>query len=752
MKLANNESPAITPTVYREMGLNDSEYAKILETLGRTPTITELGMYAVMWSEHCGYKYSRPVLRLFKKYKEAMDTGAVENAGVVDIGDNIGIVMKMESHNHPSAVEPFQGAATGVGGILRDIFTMGARPVAILNSLRFGPLDDARTRYLFDGVVSGIAHYGNCVGVPTVGGEIYFHPSYKGNPLVNAMAVGVVPIDKIASAGAKGVGNPVLYVGSATGRDGIHGATFASVELGPDSESKRPNVQMGDPFAEKLLIEATLEALATGHIVGIQDMGAAGLTCSTCETASKTGMGMTVDVRKVPQRETGMSAYEIMLSESQERMLAIIDKGYEDEVAAVFHKWGLNAVVVGTVNDSGRVVITDNGATVADVPAQSLTDDCPTYSLEATEPTYIKEVQSADLSDLPEPEDYNEVLLKLLASPSIASKRWVYDQYDSMVQTQTTVLPGAADAAVIRLRESGNKAIALTTDCNPRYCYLDPHLGAQIAVAEAARNLSCVGAAPLAVTDCLNFANPEKPDNFWQFRRAVEGLADACEAFGTPVISGNVSFYNETPEGAIFPTPTVGMIGLLPDADKRVTMGFKDKSDNIYLIGEGKPTFGGSEYLSLIYGQEVGKPPVLDIDAEKRLQAFLRDAIAQGFLKSAHDISEGGLAVALAECSIVSGLGALAFIPTLSALELFGERTSSAIVSTAPEYEIPFTQLLDAHQVPYIYLSQVTRGEVMICGPENDFERDNDFGMISVSIDKLRAAYEGAIPQAMGET
>lgn len=741
---ADLDHPTITPDVYREMGLNDGEYAKILETLGRTPTITELGMYAVMWSEHCGYKYSRPVLRLFKKYKEAMDTGAVENAGVVDIGGNIGVVMKMESHNHPSAVEPFQGAATGVGGILRDIFTMGARPIANLNSLRFGPLDDARTRYLFDGVVSGIAHYGNCVGVPTIGGEIYFHPSYAGNPLVNAMSVGVVPMDKIASAGAKGVGNPVLYVGSATGRDGIHGATFASVELGPDSESKRPNVQMGDPFAEKLLIEATLEALATGHVVGIQDMGAAGLTCSTCETAAKAGMGMTVDVRLVPQRETGMTPYEIMLSESQERMLAIIDKGHEDEVAAVFHKWGLNAVVVGHVTDTGRVVLTDQGVVVADVPAQSLTDDCPTYSLEATEPTYIREVQSADLDNLPEPEDYNEVLLKLLASPSIASKRWVYDQYDSMVQTQTTVLPGAADAAVIRLRDSGNKALALTTDCNPRYCYLDPYVGAQIAVAEAARNLSCVGATPLAVTDCLNFANPEKPDNFWQFRRAVEGLADACEAFNTPVISGNVSFYNETPERAIFPTPTVGMVGLLPDADKRVTQGFKNEGDCIYLIGNWKPSLGGSEYLATEQGQEIGTPPSLDMEAEIKVQSFARKLIERGLIHSAHDVSDGGLAVTLAECSITGGFGAEVTLASAKAIELFGESTGTILVSADCDFSDAIEQLSQVDGTSVALLGHVGGEALKI----KAFALEET--VLSLAINELRDAYEGAIPRAMG--
>ena len=737
--LQNN--PIITPEMYREMGLNGAEFTLVVQTLGRQPTLTELGMYAVMWSEHCGYKYSRPVLRLFKKYQEAMDAGEVENAGVIDIGGNIGVVMKMESHNHPSAVEPFQGAATGVGGILRDIFTMGARPIAILNSLRFGPIDqengDARTRYLFEHIVGGISHYGNCVGVPNVGGEIYFHPSYKGNPLVNAMAIGVVPLDKIASAGAKGVGNPVLYIGSATGKDGIHGATFASVELGPDSESKRPNVQMGDPFAEKLLIEATLEALATGYIVGIQDMGAAGLTCSTCETAAKAGMGMTIDVRKVPLREEDMTPYEVMLSESQERMLAIIEKGHEAEVAAVFHKWGLSAEVIGEVTDTGRVVILDHGVVVADVPAQSLTDDCPTYTLSASEPAYIKEVQSADLSNLPEPADYNEVLLKLLASPSIASKRWVYDQYDSMVQTQTTVLPGAADAAVLRLRDSGGKGLALTTDCNPRYCYLDPYLGAMIAVAEAARNLSCVGATPLAVTDCLNFASPEKPEGFWQFRRAVAGLADACEAFGTPVISGNVSFYNETPERAIFPTPTVGMVGLLPDADKRVTMGFQSEGDLIYLLGGGAPTFGGSEYLALIHGQEVGTPPALDVEAEKALHTLLRTAIDKKLLKSAHDISDGGLAVALAECCLSGQYGAVLEQTKYGAKDLFAEMTATVVVSVAPTAAPEFEALSGKSPIGTVSGNRLVFGE-NASGPT-----------LLVSVSDLRAAYEGAIPAAM---
>ncbi len=731
----------IDPKTYREMGLNDAEYAQIERELGRAPNLTELGMYAVMWSEHCGYKYSRPVLRLFARYKEAMDTNAVENAGAVDIGGGLGIVMKMESHNHPSAVEPFQGAATGVGGILRDIFTMGARPVAILNSLRFGPLSDAHTRYLFEHVVGGISHYGNCVGVPTVGGEITFHPSYAGNPLVNAMAVGIVPLDQIASAGAQGEGNPVLYVGSATGKDGIHGATFASVELGPDSESKRPNVQMGDPFAEKLLIEATLEALATGYIVGIQDMGAAGLTCSTCEMSAKAGMGMTIDIRRVPLREADMTPYQVMLSESQERMLAVIEKGHEHEVAAVFHKWGLSAAIIGEVTGTGRVVVLDNGVVAADVPAQSLTDDCPTYYLDAQEPAYIQEVQSADLSHLPEPDDYSAVLLKLLASPTIASKRWVYDQYDSMVQTQTIVLPGAADAAVLALRGTGGKAIALTTDCNPRFCYLDPYVGAQLAVAEAARNLSCVGATPLAVTDCLNFASPEKPEGFWQFRRAVEGMAAACEAFGTPVISGNVSFYNETPEQAIFPTPTVGMIGLLDDADKRVTIGFKNEGDTIYLVGGGTPTFGGSEYLAVIHGQEVGQPPLLDMEAEKRVQAFVRKAIAQDLVQSAHDVSDGGLAVCLAECCIAGGLGAKVGLDS-SAVTLFGERTATIVVSVAPRDTGAFWACVRAEGVPVIGIGGVG-GEAINIRHQGDL-------FIHARLEKLRDAYEGAIPQAMG--
>jgi phosphoribosylformylglycinamidine synthase subunit PurL len=735
----------IEPRLYLEMGLNDSEYAKILATLGREPTITELGMYAVMWSEHCGYKYSRPVLRLFSKYKEAMDTGAVENAGVVDIGDNIGIVMKMESHNHPSAVEPFQGAATGVGGILRDIFTMGARPIGILNSLRFGTLDDARTRYLFEHVVGGIAHYGNCVGVPTVGGEIYFHPCYAGNPLVNAMAVGVVPLDNVASAGAHGVGNSVIYVGSSTGRDGIHGATFASVELGPDSESKRPNVQMGDPFMEKLLIEATIEALATGCIVGIQDMGAAGLTCSTCETAAKAGNGMTIDVRKVPQRETGMSPYEIMLSESQERMLAIVERGREPEVLTVFHKWGLNAEIVGQVTDTGRVVILDNGVVAADVPAASLTDDCPTYYLKTSEPVYLKERQTLDTSTFSEPVDYTAVMKQLLGSCSISSKRWVYEQYDHMVQTQTLVFPAKADAAVLKIRGS-NKAIALTTDCNSRYVYLDPYVGAQHAVAECYRNLACTGARALAVTDCLNFANPEKPDNFWQFHRAVLGLADACEALGTPVISGNVSFYNETPTAAIYPTPTIGMLGLIDDSDTTIGQGFIRADDVIYLLAGGAPSLGGSEYLSLVYGLENGLPPALDLEREKSCQEFVLESInLLRMVHSAHDVSDGGLAVALAECCLASGLGARVTLPGADALHLFGERSATYVLSISETNSDSFESVAEGAGLGDILhrIGVVKDGGRLLI-------TDGEQTIVSSSLSELLSIYESAIPTALG--
>jgi phosphoribosylformylglycinamidine (FGAM) synthase-like enzyme len=754
------DAALVTPQMVRDMGLNDAEYQQILGIQGREPTLTELGMFSVMWSEHCGYKYSRPVLALFKNYKEAQESGSLENAGVIPLDENLGIVFKVESHNHPSAVEPFQGAATGVGGILRDIFTMGARPIANLNSLRFGPLDEPRNRYLFENVVAGISHYGNCVGVPTVAGEIYFHPCYSGNPLVNAMSVGIVDLKNVASAAAKGVGNPVVYVGSATGKDGIHGATFASVELGPDSESKRPNVQMGDPFLEKLLIEATLEALASGYIVGIQDMGAAGLTCSTCETAAKAGTGMEIDVRKVPLREADMTAYEIMLSESQERMLCIVEKGKEQHILDIFKKWGLNAAVIGVVTDDGLTRIKDNGVVVAEIRAKALTDECPVYTLQTAEPDYIKQVQAFDLTALPEPlvaleeaeteaaeeaeeaeaeespesesepsdpaiseaeeatqqiaaalahprfqagrTTYADALINLLDSPSLASKAWVTDQYDSMVQTQTVTLPGS-DAAILRIRGS-KKGIALKLDGNGRYGYLDPFVGGQIAVAEAARNVVCVGARPVAVTDNLNFANPEKPTGFWQFRRSVEGIAAATEAFGTPVVSGNVSFYNETPEyGPIHPTPTIGMLGILDDVNRRCTAGFRPDGEGdtiVLLTAYDDPTggLGGSEYLSVIHGEEAGVPPRLDLEGEKRLHTLLLEGIGEGLFASCHDVSDGGLAITLAESAMMGEVGALILLNPNdfpgdlppSAL-LFGEAQGRAVVTVRNEKQ--FTKL-----------------------------------------------------------
>ena len=740
------DTKPVDPKIYQEMGLNDAEYKEITRVLGRHPTYTEVGMYAVMWSEHCGYKYSRPILRLFKRYREAIDGAGLENAGIIDIGDGLGIVMKMESHNHPSAVEPFQGAATGVGGILRDIFTMGARPIANLNSLRFGPLTEPRNRYLFEHVVGGIAFYGNCVGVPTVGGEVYFEDCYSGNCLVNAMALGIMKHEDVAFARADGPGNPVLLVGSRTGRDGIHGATFASVELTEESENRKSNVQMGDPFCEKLLIEATLEALKTGYVVGIQDMGAAGITCSTCETSAKAGTGMKIDVKKVPVRETGMTPYEIMLSESQERMLAIAQKGKEADVIAVFKKWGLQAVVVGEVTDDGLVHVYEGEDLVAQVPAKSLADEAPTYYLDTEEPAYLSDLQNYDLSQIPEPKDYNDALLKILAAPSIASKRWVFEQYDHMVQTNTAVMPGS-DAAVLRIRGS-KKAVAVVTDCNGRYCYLDPFVGAQIAVAEAARNLACSGARPAGTTDCLNFGNPEKPEAFWQFKRAVEGLAEACEFFGAPVISGNVSLYNETPEGAIYPTPSIGMLGVINDAEKRCTSEFKREGDVIALISgaDTDTSIGGSEYLKTIHGIVAGQPPALDMTQEKNVHEAVLRGIESGAVKSAHDCADGGLAVALAESCMPCGVGADVELTAgcAASAALFGEAQSRIIVSVCADR-------LDAMQ-------EIARDCGARCavlgrtGGQNMRITVGGAEVINVPVSAMQVCWQEAIPQKMAET
>lgn len=691
----------ITPEVYTSMGLTDSEYALIVEMLGREPRYTELGMFAVMWSEHCGYKYSRPVLARFAQYKEALEGKGFENAGVVDIGDGLAVTMKVESHNHPSAVEPYQGAATGVGGIIRDILTMGARPVASLNSLRFGPIRDGeaapevvrRNRYLVEHVVAGIAGYGNCVGVPTVGGEVAFDPRYSGNPLVNAMNVGVLRHDQLTTSGAAGVGNPVLYLGSATGKNGIHGATFASDALGEDSDAKRPNVQIGDPFAEKLLIEATLEALATGAIVAIQDMGAAGLTCSTIEMSAKGGVGMQVDLDLVPMRESDMTGYELMLSESQERMLAVATKGREHEVIDVYRKWGIHAVVIGTVTADRLTTVTRHGEIVAQLDAELLADRCPTYAAEAREPESCIRARTWDPESLPSV-DLSEALLKLLANPTLASKRWVYEQYDQDVQTQTVLGPGAGDAAVLALRGT-RRGVAVTLDGNERYVDLDPRVGGQLVVAEAARNVACTGARPRALTDGLNYGSPQNPEVFWQFRESVYGIADAAEAFGTPVISGNVSFYNHSDLGEIPPTPLIGAVGVLEDAAKRVPSAPKGEGTLVILHVLGVETvqrgLGASAFASFVHGVHDGVPVPPNLAGERALHNVLVEAAEAELLSGAHDLSEGGLAYAAAELAM-SGLAVRIDADTEpfsfakdAAAALFGEIPGRVLASVAGE-------------------------------------------------------------------
>lgn len=673
------------PEVYRSMGLTDAEFVRIKEILGREPNYVELGMFAVMWSEHCGYKHSRPVLKLFPTRAPWVLQGPGENAGIIDIGDGQAVVFKIESHNHPSAIEPFQGAATGVGGIVRDIFAMGARPIAVLDSLRFGPLDDPRNRYLMNGVVAGIAFYGNCLGLPTVGGEVYFEPSYSGNPLVNAMAVGLIEQKDIRRGRAAGVGNAVMLVGARTGRDGIHGATFASEELTQESEERRPSVQVGDPFREKLLIEACLEIIKEDLIIGMQDMGAAGITSSSCEMATRAGTGMEIDVALVPRREEGMTPYEVMLSESQERMLLVPKKGAEERIKAICRRWGLEAVVIGHVTEDGIMRIRDGSRVVAEVPARALTEECPVYEVERRRPDYLDKLQNMDLSCLPEPADYGETLLKLLAAPNIASKEWVYRQYDYMVRTDTVAGPGG-DAAVLRVKGT-RKGLALTVDGNGRYCYLDPETGGAIAVAEAARNLSCVGALPLGLTDCLNFGNPEKPEVAWQFYHTVVGMSRACEVLRTPVTGGNVSFYNETEGEAVYPTPVVGMVGLLSDLEKRCSCGWLREGDVLILLGETLAELGGSEYLAVVHGMVAGRPPRLNLDREAAVQEVVREGIAAGMVGAAHDCAEGGLAVALAESAMAGGTGAL--IELQSHLRpdnlLFSESQSRVVLAVRPE-------------------------------------------------------------------
>jgi phosphoribosylformylglycinamidine synthase II len=649
------QEPTVNLQLAIEHGLNEEEYNRILDTLGRTPTWTELGIFSVMWSEHCSYKNSIALLKTLPREGSALLTKAgEENAGAVDIGDGLAIVFKIESHNHPTAVEPYQAAATGVGGILRDVFTMGARPIACLDSLRFGNLEEPRSRYLFNGAVKGIGDYGNSFGVPTIGGEAYFEECYQSNPLVNAMAVGIVKSDSIVSATAEGAGNPVYIVGSSTGRDGIHGATFASEELSEESESKRPSVQIGDPFMEKLLLEATLEIIKEDLIIGVQDMGAAGITCCSTEMSARGKSGMELELSLVPVREHNMTPYEVMLSESQERMMVVVKSGCEDRVNAIFRKWGLHAVRIGNVIDEDRVIVRNNGEVVADIPADILVlgGGAPVYHRDSKRPSYLDSVNKLDVDALSVPEDLDSVFLKLLGSQCIADKSWIYHQYDHMVRTNTAVAPGS-DAAVIRIRKT-RKAIALTTDCNGRYCYLNPRKGAMIAVSEAARNITASGGRPAAITNCLNFGNPYKPEMYWNFSEAVAGMGDACKVFDTPVTGGNVSFFNEDQitKRAVYPTPTIGMLGIIDDISHITTQYFKDAGDIIVLVGITGNHIGGSEYLKLIHGEVCGDCPEVDPKLERKAQDAIRSLITRGLLKSCHDLSEGGLAIALAECCI----------------------------------------------------------------------------------------------------
>ncbi len=675
----------IDPETIAAHGLTTGEYERIVAILGRHPNLLELGIFSVMWSEHCSYKSSRIHLRTLPTEGPRVLQGPGENAGVLDIGDGLAAVFKIESHNHPSFIEPYQGAATGVGGIIRDIFTMGARPIALLDSLRFGPLESPATRRLLEGVVAGIAGYGNSIGIPTVGGEVAFDETYTGNPLVNVFCLGIAPADGVIRGRAEGTGNAVYYVGAKTGRDGIHGATMASAEFDDASAEKRPNVQVGDPFMEKLLLEACLEVLRTDALVGLQDMGAAGLTCSSCEMGARGGAGIDIDVARVPQRESGMTPYEIMLSESQERMLFVVRQGREAEVDRVFEKWDLHAVRIGEVTGDGLLRVRNGGATVAEIPNRPLADEAPLYDRPYREPADLAARQSLDPAALEFPGPPSEVLLRLIASPGIASKRWIYRQYDHMVRTNT-IVPAGAGAGVVRIKGTP-RALAFSVDGNGRYCFLDPYRGAMLAVAESARNVACAGGRPIGATNCLNFGNPERPEIMWQFARAVAGIGDACRALEIPITGGNVSLYNETDGRAILPTPVLGVVGMMEDAGGVVGRTFRDPGDVVMLLGRPGGTLGGSEYLKVMHGLVRGVPPVLDLEAERAVQRFVADLAAAGRLRSAHDCSDGGLSVTLAECAFESGgTGVDVTVPVVdepggTAAALFGEAASQVVVS-----------------------------------------------------------------------
>ena len=737
----------ITPELVADHGLSPDEYERILGILGREPTFPELGVFSAMWSEHCGYKNSRPHLETLPTEGPLVVQGPGENAGVIDAGDGWGVAFKIESHNHPSAVEPYQGAATGSGGILRDVFTMGARPIAILDSLHFGSLDSPRSRYLLDGVVRGVGDYGNCVGVPTVGGEAIFDPSYERNPIINVMCVGVLRLDELMRGKAEGVGNAVMAVGAKTGRDGIHGATFASVELDEGSDS-RPQVQVGDPFTEKLLLEASLELIGSDLLVGIQDMGAAGLTSSGTEMAARSGSGIDIDVALVPVREPGMTPYEILLSESQERMLLVAKPGCESAVAEVLSKWDLEAAVVGRVTDDGFFRVRDGGEVVVEIPVQPLVNECPTYTREGIEDPEVRRLRELDMAEYSAPisdREAADALLTLLDSPSLASCRWIYEQYDTTVGTNTVVGPGS-DAAVLRLADSG-RGIAASLDCNGRYVYLEPRRGAKIAMAEAARNVACSGARPVAITNCLNFGNPLKPHTYYHFAEAVAGLGEGCRALQTPVTGGNVSFYNETPDGAVYPTPVIGMIGLLEHLDRVVPSCFRAPGSAVVLVGETRDELGASEYLAACHGVVGGAPPRIDLDEARRLVDFLVEAAEGRLILSAHDCAEGGLAVALAECSLGGPDGPLALEAELetevsAAAALFGESQSRVVLSCHPERVERVVTLAAEHELAVAVIGSV--------GPPDGRFRLAAAGIqIDLELDRIQETYRSSLPGRM---
>ena len=740
--------PTITPALVAEHGITPFEYERLLAMLGREPTFTELGIVSALWSEHCSYKHSRPLLKTLPTEAPWVLQGPGENAGVIAVGDGLAVAFKIESHNHPSAVEPYQGAATGVGGILRDVFTMGARPIALLDSLRFGDPESPRVRYLVAGVVKGIGDYGNCVGIPTVAGEVVFDAAYEGNPLVNAMCVGLLREEELIRAVAEGVGNPILAVGARTGRDGIHGASFASEDLSAETEAKRPRVQVGDPFTEKLLLEASLELIRSGHIVAIQDMGAAGLTSSSAEMAARGDVGVTIDTLKVPAREEGMTPYELLLSESQERMLVVAKQGHEAHVIEILAKWDLTAAVIGEVIAEPVYRVTEGDRVVAEFPGIRLVTDCPTYEPEARESEEIQRLRAIDVhatAERPEEADPIWTLTRLLASPTIASKRWVHRQYDTMVRTNTVIGPGG-DAAVVRLRGT-DKALALKTDCNGRYCYLDPYVGGMQAVAESARNVACAGGRPKAITNNLNFGNPKRPEVYFQLREAVRGMGEGCRALQTPVTGGNVSLYNENPNGAIYPTPVVGMVGLVESLAHVTRAGFQRPGDAIVLLGENSDELGGSEYLARVHGLVAGAPPRVDLDGERRLVDALLDAIQGGHVASAHDCSDGGLAVALAECVMGDEdrwLGADVDLSAWDALPrralLFGEAQGRVVVSTADAPAVLATAA--RHGVPAQVIGTVR-------APDAGLTLRTGGRAWSAPAARLADAYHGAIPRLM---